>query len=130
MTKFFVPHLRVGSDAEEAWSSYLDTSHATADDNARRLYSLTYEHEDSLYKVKVGEPRVRFRRRTGPRGGYIKDAPYSTSGTPTGTDVTAIVRAGNVIHVYSWGPSYGGWANPSFVGPDSITQSTYFEPVE
>ena len=40
----------------------------------RRVYSLTYEREGDRYEVTVGEKRKRYARRTGPRGGYIKDA--------------------------------------------------------
>lgn len=60
-----------------------------------------------------------YRRKTGPRGSYIKDADWQTWGTPTGSTITAIVDAGNVIYFHSEQPSHG-WSNPSMVVRNEI----------
>lgn len=85
----------------------------------RRARAMTYRHDGDKYEVTVSQPRKRYRRRTGPRGGYLKDAGWQGWGTPTGSTVTAIIDAGNVIEVYSEEPALG-WANPSFVGHGEI----------
>jgi hypothetical protein len=124
--KFFIPDLRDDPAAAEAkWQHYLDAMSAPAD--SMRVYSLTYEHEGSKYVATVGEERLQYARKTGPRGGYIKNAGYVRSGRRTGTMISGIVHAGGVIHVWSYGPPFGGWANPSLVGPDSVTEVKYFD---
>jgi hypothetical protein len=40
------------------------------------------------HEVIVGEPRKRYRRKTGPHGGYIKDADLNAWGEETGGIVT------------------------------------------
>src|SRR6266567_4821031 len=85
----------------------------------RQARSMTYRHDGDKYEVTVGEPRKIYRRKTGPRGGYIKDADWQGWGTPTGSTVTAIVDAGRYIEVYSEEPSQG-WANPSAVGHGEV----------
>jgi hypothetical protein len=67
----------------------------------------------------VGKPRERYRRKTGPRGGYIKDADWNAWGEQTGSTVTVIVDLGHVIQVWSEEPSHG-WANPSLVGHNEV----------
>jgi len=93
-----------------------DSDHPAAGRQAR---SLTYKHNGDKYVVTVGEPRKVHKRKTGPRGGYIKDADWQTWGTETGSTVTAIINAGRYIEVYSEMPSKG-WANPSTVGHDEV----------
>jgi len=123
----FVPFVEGGPAAEEAaWQRYAED--ARADVNGRRIRSITYEHEDSRYVVTVGEQRLRYRRQTGPRGGYRKNADYRRDGSRIGTHVTAIIDAGGVILVYSC-PPCGGWANPSLVGPNSLSDIEYFKAV-
>jgi hypothetical protein len=80
---------------------------------------VTYKHDGDKYEVTVGEPRKVYKRKTGPRGGYIKDADCQGWGSSTGSTVTAIEDAGNVIYVYSEEPSKG-WANPSMVGWNEV----------
>ena len=124
--KFFIPDLKDDAEAAEAeWSRYLDRSRAPAD--SKRVYSMTYEHGPSKYVVTVGEARMEYSRKTGPRGGYIKDAGYQALGHRTGTQVSGIVHAGNVIYVWSYGPPFGRWHNPSMVGPTSVTEIEYFD---
>jgi hypothetical protein len=85
----------------------------------RQARTMTYRHDGDKYEATVGEPRKAYRRRTGPRGGYIKNADWQGWGTPTGSTVTAIIDAGHVIEVYSEEPSRG-WANPSMVGHSEV----------
>jgi hypothetical protein len=80
---------------------------------------MTYKHDGDKYEVTVGESRKVYKRKTGPRGGYIKDADWQGWGTATGSTVTAISDAGRFIEVYSEEPSRG-WANPSMVGHDEV----------
>lgn len=54
------------------WQRYLRESPAPA--SSRRVYSLTCEHDGDRYEITVGHPRKKYPRKTGPRGGYIKDA--------------------------------------------------------
>jgi hypothetical protein len=42
----------------------------------RQARTMTYRHDDDKYEATVGEPRKVYRRRTGPRGGYIKNADW------------------------------------------------------
>ena len=85
----------------------------------RQARSMTYKHDGDKYEVTVGEPRKVYRRKTGPRGGYIKDADWQGWGTPAGSTVTAIIEAGKCIEVYSEAPPRG-WANPSMVGHGEV----------
>ena len=77
------------------------TSESGTEAGQRQARSMIYEHEDAKYVVTVGEPRVKYPRKTDPRGGYIKDADWQGWGTPTGSTVTAIIDAGRFIEVYS-----------------------------
>jgi hypothetical protein len=95
------------------------TSESGTEAGQRQARSMIYEHEDAKYVVTVGEPRVKYPRKTDPRGGYIKDADWQGWGTPTGSTVTAIIDAGRFIEVYSEEPSRD-WANPSMVGHGEI----------
>lgn len=85
---------------------------------------MTYVHDGDKYEVTVGQPRKRYPRKTGPRGGYIKNADFMPWGSETGNVVTRIEVAGNLIHVWSEEPSRG-WANPSFVGRDEVKAIEY-----
>lgn len=126
MTKFFLPHLREDPAAAAAeWQRYLDESGAPQD--SRRVHRLSYEHDGDRYEVTVGEPRQQFRRKTGPRGGYIKNADVERYGRDTGTVVSGIIDAGDLVYVWSYGPPFGGWANPSFVGRREIRHIGYFD---
>lgn len=124
--KFFIPHLQddpAGAEAE--WKRYLrDTS---APVNSRRVYSVTYEHERAKCIVTIGMPRQIYRRKTGPRGGHIKNAGYEGWSTETGTKVSGIVDVGTVLYVLSYGPPFGGWANPSLVGHEEVRSIEYFD---
>lgn len=107
-----------------------DVSHVWQDDGhndspARRMVrSITYEHDGDRYEVTVGTPRKVYRRRTGPRGGYIKNAGQQSWSTETGSAI-ARIEAGDPFYVWSEAPSLG-WANPSLVGQREIRHIDYF----
>jgi hypothetical protein len=125
--EFFIPHLQDDSHAVEAeWTRYLAESPAPRD--SKRVYSMAYEHEESKFVVTVGKARIEYVRRTGPRGGYIRDADYVRRGQDTGTVVSGIVdTGGDLLYVWSYGPRFGGWANPSLVGRGEVTSLEYFD---
>lgn len=122
--KFFIPHLRDDPVAAEAeWVE----RYGGRPDGHDRIYSVTYVHERAKFVVTVGEVRIKFARQTGPRGGHIKDAGHVSYGQPTGTTISGIVDTGDVLHVWSYGPPFKGWDNPSFVGRSEITQLEHFK---
>jgi hypothetical protein len=91
---------------------------------------MTYRHGGDKYEVAIGQRRHLFRRKTGPRGGYIKEADWQLWGIPTGSTVTAITDADQFIEVYSEAPSRS-WANPSMVGHDEVMRFEWItEPFE
>lgn len=57
--KFFIPHLADDRQAEQEWAQYVRACHAPAIN--RRAYSMTYEHERSLFEVRVGQSRSEHR---------------------------------------------------------------------
>lgn len=125
--KFFIPHLQTDPAAAEVeWNRYVRESTGGSAES-RRIYSLTYEHEGDKYVVVVGKPRSLYARKTGPRGGYIKNAGQVGWGQDTGTMVSGMVEVGGLIYVWSYGPPFGGWANPSLVGRGEIQAIEYFD---
>jgi hypothetical protein len=117
VVKFFTPDFPNDDEAAEAeWARYLERTPAT--DNTRRVYRLVYQHDGKRFVVVVGEQRQVFARRTGPRGGSIRDADFRTFGERTGSQVAAILDDPGeaVLHVWSYGPPSGGWSNPFMVG--------------
>ena len=126
IVRFFIPHLDGDHEAaEEEWLRYLRDSGAPPD--SKRVYAVTYHHESSRFEVQVGEGRREYKRRTGPRGGYIKNAGLNPVPVRTGTRVSGIVDTGPVIYVWSYGPPFGGWANPSMIGRNEVEQIEYFD---
>jgi hypothetical protein len=126
--KFFIPGAENDPAlAEERWQVFLTESPAPAD--SKRACRMTYEHDGARYEVTVGQRRKRYARQTGPRGGYLKDADYVSRSQDTGTQVAGIVDGGgDVLYVWSFGPPFDGWANPSLVGRRELRSIEYFEP--
>lgn len=125
--KFFIPDLRDDPEAAELrWARYVADSPGLPD--SRRIYSLTYEHDGDKYLATVGDCRKVYKRRTGPRGGYIKNADHVGWATETGTMISAIIDGGDVLHIWSYGPPFRGWANPSMVGRSEVRSIEYFDP--
>jgi hypothetical protein len=108
--EFFIPFVAEGSTVQQAWSAYLEMSELPP--ITRPVYSLAYEHGSSKFVVTVGKPRQEYKRKTGPRGGYIKDADYRGHAVAIGMEVTAIADpGGDLLFVWSM-PPYRPWANP------------------
>ena len=127
VVKFFTPDSRGDDEAAEAeWTRYLDRTPAPA--NTGRVHRLVYKHDGRRFVVVVGEQLEVFARRTGPRGGYIKDADFRTLGERMGSPVAAILDPpfGNLLYVWSYSPSRG-WANPSLVGRNEVESIEYFD---
>ena len=127
--RFFIPHLRDDPLAAEAeWERYLRVTPAPT--RSGRVYSVTYEHEDSRILATVGEERLEYRRKRGPRGGYIKNADFNPVGQRTGTQISGIIDAGNLLYVWSYGPPFRGWANPSLIGKAEVQHIEYFDDID
>lgn len=88
---------------------------------------MTYDHGGSRFVVTVGERRLQYARKRGPRGGYLKDAGLVTHGFETGTVISAIIDDGELIYTWSYGPPFEGWANPSYVGKAELVSVQYFD---
>lgn len=124
--EFFIPDLKDQPEAAEArWKKYLTQSPAPA--TSKRVCSLTYWHDGTKYVATVGEERMGYSPERGPRGGYVKNAPLQKVGFRSGTMISAIIDAGDLIYIWSYGPPFGGWANPALVGPSSVEEITYFD---
>ena len=125
--EFFIPDLTGDPEAaERRWEYYLAESPASP--GRRRVYSVTYEHDGAKYEITVGERRKRYARRTGPRGGYIKNADYVPWAQETGTVISAIIDGSDVLYAWSYGPPFGGWSNPSVIGRGEVRSIRYFDP--
>jgi hypothetical protein len=117
--RFFVPNATPEQTAK-IWQGIVAAGH-------RAVHSVTYEHEGSKLVVTVGKERQEYRRKTGPRGGYIKNADHVGWAVPTGSTVLLVVNTGTVLEVHSELPPRG-WANPSLIGLGEITTIEYFQP--
>ncbi len=127
--RFFIPYLKDDPEAAEVqWRAWLEASSAPA--TSRRVYSMEYEHDSSRFEVTVGKPRKEYERRTGPPGGYNKNADYNQLGSETGTEVSGIIDTGGLVYVWSYGPPFGGWANPSLIDVGEVRRVEYFDDEE
>jgi hypothetical protein len=119
-TDFFIPYLKDPAAAEDLWSRC-----AAGTTGCRRVYSLTYLHDDQKIGVKVGEERKVYRRKSARRGAYVPGADFDRRHRLEGTAVLAIVDAGNVIKIWSVALA-GRWPNPSLVDPRALERIQYF----
>jgi hypothetical protein len=120
--EFFIPE---AADSAATWDEYV-AALGLKDEDVKALYGINYVHEGNRYEVRVGEARKVFPRKTGPRGGYRPNAGYRDWSSPSGSIVTAIMRAPNVLYVWSLVPSRP-WVNPSMVGPGSLEEVISFD---
>lgn len=118
---FFVPYLNDAAKAEDLWSRC--TARYAA---SRRVYSLTYTHDEQKIEVQVGQERKVYSRGGG-RGGYVPSADFGRRGKREGSAVLAIVDAGAVIEIWSVAMA-GRWANPTIVDPSALERIQYFKP--
>jgi hypothetical protein len=119
-TDFFIPYRNDPAEAEDLWLRLVAGNAA-----CRRVYSLTYRHEDQRIEVRVGEERKVFRRKTGWRGGYMAGTDFDRRYRREGAVVLAIVDAGDLIRVWSVAQD-GRWPNPSIVSPGALERIQYF----
>jgi hypothetical protein len=122
--QFFVPYLKAPAEAEDLWSRL-----AAGDTCCRRVYSLTYLHDDQKIEVKVGEERKVFSRKKDRHGAYRPGLDFDRRHRREGTVVVAIVDAGNVLRIWSVAMA-GRWPNPSLVSPADLERIQYFKPRE
>ena len=123
-TEFFIPG-RGPAEAEALWAELVQGHRP----DSRRVYSLTYRHDELKIEAKVGEHRREYRRRAGPRGAYIPDIGFERYPWRTGSRVLAIVDACDVIEVWPGAPP-GGPAGPSLVSPGAVERIQYFKAPE
>lgn len=118
---FFIPYVNGPAEAEDLWSRC-----AARHPASRRVYSLTYTHDNQKIEVQIGQERKVYRRKGG-RGGYAPSADFDRRGKREGSTVLAIVDAGVVIEIWTVLLS-GRWANPSIVDPWALKSIQYFKP--
>jgi hypothetical protein len=124
---FFMPHAKNDpADAEERWRHHCEVAGVPVTNG--RVYRLVYEHEGDRYEVVVGGRRQVYKRKTGPRGGYLKNAGLRPNAIEVGSVVSTIVDGGGLFFIWSYTPTQG-WANPSMVGQNEVISIEYFEPV-
>jgi hypothetical protein len=119
-TEFFIPYLKDPAAAEDLWSRC-----AAGATGCRRVYSLTYLHDDRKIEVTVGQERKVYRRKTDRHGAYVPGADFDRRHQREGTVVVAIVDAGDVIRIWSVALT-GRWPNPSLVDPGGLERIQYF----
>jgi hypothetical protein len=87
---------------------------------SRPARSLIYTHGGDLYKATIGRPR----RRYAPPPVRAAVAGGRAEGQESGSKVIAIVVTDLMVEVWSQEPSHG-WANPSLVPHDQVTNIQY-----
>jgi hypothetical protein len=89
---------------------------------SRPARSAIYTHRGDTYKATIGRPRKRYAR---PRqSGSSAAKARRTEGEESGSAVIAIVVTDRQVEIWSQEPAQG-WANPSLVPHDEITNIQY-----
>jgi hypothetical protein len=91
---------------------------------SRAARSLIYTHSGDIYKATIGRPRRRYTG--GPRLGAAPARPGRGEGEESGSAVIAIVVTDREVEIWSQEPAQG-WANPSLVPHDEITNIQYLK---
>lgn len=89
---------------------------------SRPARSLVYTHSGDTYKATIGRPRKRYASL--PRSGSTAATAGHAEGEESGSAVIAIVVTDGLVEIWSQEPSQG-WANPSLVRHDEITNIQY-----
>jgi hypothetical protein len=118
---FFIPYVTDPAKAEDVWARCAARYAAS-----RRVYSLSYTHNDQKIEVQVGQERTVYSRR-GRRGGYVPGTDFDRRGKREGSTVLAILDAGVAIEIWSTAMT-GRWANPTMVDPSALERIQYFKP--
>ena len=87
---------------------------------SRPARSLVYTHSGNIYKATIGRPRRRYPPPPGTTAAKIGRA----EGEESGSAVIAIVVTDREVEIWSQEPAQG-WANPSLVPHDEITNIQY-----
>ena len=92
---------------------------------------MEYEHDSSRFEATVGKPVEGIRAaRNRPARRLNKNADYNQLGSETGTEVSGIIDTGGLVYVWSYGPPFGGWANPSLIDVGEVRRVEYFDDEE
>lgn len=89
---------------------------------SRPARSLIYTHSGDIYKATIGRPRKRYAPPPGPAAAKIGRG----VGEESGSAVIAIVVTDREVEIWSQEPAQG-WANPSLVRHDEITNIQYLK---
>ena len=89
---------------------------------SRPARSLIYTHSGDIYKATIGRPRRRYAGSPEPGAGVAKAV--RGKGEESGSAVIAIVVTDRLVEIWSKEPAQG-WANPSLVRHDEITNIQY-----
>jgi len=89
---------------------------------SRPARSLVYTHSGNIYKATIGRPR----RRYAPPPGTAAPKTGRGEGEESGSAVIAIVVTDREVEIWSQEPAQG-WANPSLVSHDEITNIQYLK---
>ena len=89
---------------------------------SRPARSLIYTHSGDIYKATIGRPRRRYAGPPEPGAGVAKAV--RGKGEESGSAVIAIVVTDRLVEIWSKEPAQG-WANPSLVRHDEITNIQY-----
>ena len=89
---------------------------------SRPARSLIYTHSGQIYKATIGRPRKRYT--PPPRSGSALAKARRAEGEESGSAVIAIVVTDRLVEIWSQEPAEG-WANPSLVPHDEITNIQY-----
>jgi hypothetical protein len=87
---------------------------------SRPARSLVYTHSGDTYKATIGRPRMRY----APPPGTAAAKATRARGEESGSAVIAIVVTDRLVEIWSQEPAQG-WANPSLVRHDEITNIQY-----
>jgi hypothetical protein len=89
---------------------------------SRPARSLVYTHSGDIYKATIGRPRRRYAPPAQP-GSTARKAGRA-EGEESGSAVIAILVTDGLVEIWSQEPAQG-WANPSIVRRDEITNIQY-----
>ena len=87
---------------------------------SRPARSLVYTHSGNIYTATIGRPRKRY----APPPNTTAAKARRAEGEESGSAVIAIVVTDREVEIWSQEPAQG-WANPSLVSHDEITNIQY-----
>jgi hypothetical protein len=116
----------LGRTAEAVPKGYSDWVHQArvfpGPPGSRPARSLIYTHSGDTYKATIGRPRKRYA--SSARPGSAAANAGTAGGEESGSAVIAIVVTDRLVEIWSQEPAQG-WANPSLVPHDEITNIQY-----